>query len=101
MAIPSNLTEREYTNYYLSNDTKDNIQDRYSNLVDKYEKAVAYETELDKYYESAMEQSNFRRDVLEMIKELVEDKVSSARYKETKELAKDIILIIENSYVEL
>ena len=99
--IPANCTDKEYLKYYASSDTKDNILERFEKLVDTVDDLEAYEKKLDKYYESSLEQSSFRRDVLEMINKLCEDKQKYARFKETKELAHEIVLIIENSYVEL
>lgn len=56
--------------------------------------------DFEKAYESPMEQSEFRRALLEDIQTLC--KVGRiARFKETKELAENILRLIENSYVEL
>lgn len=54
----------------------------------------------EKKYEAPMEQSEFRRQLVEDIQTVCKD-AKGARFKETKELAEGILRLIENSYVEL
>lgn len=61
---------------------------------------VFHALDMKKSYEAPMEQSEFRRALLEDIQTVC--KVGKvARFKETKELAENILRLIENSYVEL
>jgi len=99
--IPSNISNEEYIKYYASLDTVEGILYRFQNLVDELNLLKEESTGLNKYYESSMEQSSFRRDLLENIQELCEDRKTHGRFKETKELAHDILIMIDNSYVEL
>lgn len=67
-------------------------------IADLYAERQALEAEaeaLDKYYESAMEQSEFRAQALREILELC--KGSGTR----RDLVKTIQTLVENSYVEL
>ena len=57
------------------------------------------ESDIEKRYESALEQSEFRAEALSEVLDLCKN--SPCRYKETKELIKAIQDYIENSYVEL
>lgn len=56
--------------------------------------------DIDKTYESPMEQSEFRRQLLEDIQTLCKQAAYS-RFKETKELAAAILKALDDSYVEL
>ena len=60
--------------------------------------------DLEKSYESPMEQSEFRRQLLEEIQtacKAVAKRAGGSRFKETRDLAEGILRLIENSYVEL
>ena len=56
--------------------------------------------DFEKEYESPMEQSEFRRALLEDI-EILCKQASHSRFKETKELAAAILKALDESYVEL
>lgn len=56
--------------------------------------------DLEKSYEAPMEQSEFRRALIEDI-QLTCKASKNARFKETKELAQSIIRMIDESYVEI
>jgi len=99
--IPSNISNEEYIKYYANSDTVEGILSRFQNLVDELNQLKEDSTDLDKYYESSMEQSSFRRDLLENIQELCRDRNIHSRFKETKELAHDVLVMIDDSYVEL
>lgn len=56
--------------------------------------------DFEKEYEAPLEQSEFRRALLEDIQTLCKQ-ASHSRLKETKELAASILRALDNSYVEL
>ena len=56
--------------------------------------------EMEKAYEAPMEQSEFRRALIEDI-QLTCKGSKNARFRETKELAQLILRLIDDSYVEL
>lgn len=58
------------------------------------------ERDLEKSYEAPMEQSEFRRQLLEDIEVLCKQ-AKHSRFKETKELASAILEALDDSYVEL
>jgi hypothetical protein len=93
------LHYKEFLKYKLSSASLYEIEDIFAKLVDDYEELELKEEKLDKYYESSMEQSSFRAEVIEYILQACNDK--DPRYTETKELIKEINQIVENSYVEL
>jgi hypothetical protein len=93
------LQYKEFLKYKLDSASLYEIEDIFAKLVDAYEELELKEVKLDKYYESAMEQSSFRAEVIEYILQACNDK--DPCYTETKELIKEINQIVENSYVEL
>jgi|LakMenEpi03Aug12_release.lakeMendotaPanAssembly.Ray.scaffolds.fasta_scaffold3582251_1 hypothetical protein len=93
------LEYKEFLKYKLRTSSLDEIEKKFEELIDLCEELELKEEKLDKYYESSMEQSSFRAEVIEYILQACNDK--DPRYTETKELIKEINQIVENSYVEL
>lgn len=79
----------------------ENIKIRFEKVISKLEVLESEACSKDKWYESALEQSEFRRQGLENIISLAEDMLVSTRYKEIKKFYKDIMLIIGDSFIEL
>lgn len=98
--IPCNITDAEFFNYYMDSASYADIRARVERIVNELDQLKLSETLLETYYESAMEQSGFRRDAIEQILEFCTD-AEPARSRETRELIARIRLHIENSYVEL
>lgn len=96
--ILSNLSPKEMLKY-SSLISHEELLNAFEKVVDELDELKIESEREERYYESAMEQSNFRRDVIEMILELGKSKLP--RFNETKELIKEIEMIVENSYVEL
>lgn len=77
------LTSEEFLKYRFDNAPLDEIKQQFESV-----------NKSDKYYESAMEQSQFRADVIEQILQVCKENPRS-------KICKQIQLIVENSYVEL
>lgn len=101
MTIPHNVTHTEFFKYYANSASKEELLVRMEMMVDLVDQMEDLESKLSDYYESAMEQSDFRHDALTNILDKVQNVKDGARYTETKNLAKEIIATIENSSVEL
>ena len=84
--------ERELTDY------EEELLKRLEKYIDK-ESSEEVESRLEKTYESVVEQSEFRRQVIEDIIAMCSS--HNFRYKETKELTGSIIDSVSESYVEL
>jgi len=90
--VSAMYSERELTNY------EEELLKRLEKYTDK-ESSEEVESRLEKTYESVVEQSEFRRQVIEDI--IAKCASHNFRYKETKELARSIIDSVSESYVEL
>ncbi|MFA6199086.1 MAG: hypothetical protein WC679_01605 [Bacteroidales bacterium] len=96
--LPSNFTPDEIAKI-ADTLTKEELAEQYIKLAESFSQAKQFDKRLERDIEIVEEQSEFRAQLLRDIQYVCNE--ASPRYKETKSLIHEIILAIENSYVEL
>jgi hypothetical protein len=99
MKANASTTLNEFLKYHIDSATYEEIKTRWEGIVESVKDSEKEVLDMSDYYESAMEQSGFRRDLIESIQNECSNR--TPRYQETKDLITCINMLIGNSNVEL
>ena len=102
IAIPSNISTKEFVKYYAESATTEEITNQFYKLIDELEELKDKERQFDRIEEMLREQIGFAREVIIDCQAIANRMILNSRKNSTTyDYGKQIDSVIENSYFEL